>query len=396
VEIRGIRPELANSFLVRIANRFKSRFESQFTMIISRTFLRHAFALIAVTTAASLLPVAHADGLQDASKLLKQGQPKPALEQVDSYLSVHPRDASGRFLRGVILTEMNRNAEAIAVFSKLTEDYPALPEPYNNLAVIYAQQKQYDKAKSALEAAIRTHPSYATAHENLGDIYARMASQAYDKALQLDSSNKAAQTKLSMIRDLITASARTSSPATATPPVVVAVAKPAEVSKPSPPAAAPPPATQPSAPSAPKPAEPVKPAVKPAAVPTLAPTLAPAPEPAPNGVHDDVAKALVAWADAWSRKEAKDYLAFYASDFKTPGGESRAAWAAERTRRVTKPGKISVTIEDARVTPAGTDQVVVKFRQHYKSASLSSSSNKTLLMAKQNGQWKILQERIGG
>src|SRR2546425_9737176 len=76
-----------------------------------------------------------------------------------------------------------------SIFTKLTQDYPELPEPYNNLAVIYASQGQYEKARAALEQSIRTHPSYATAYENLGDVYAKLASQAYDKALQLDSSN---------------------------------------------------------------------------------------------------------------------------------------------------------------------------------------------------------------
>lgn len=351
-------------------------------MTKTRRSLRHTLVLLVALTTACMMTAAHADGLQDASKLLKQGQAKQALEQIEKYLAGNPKEASGRFLRGVILTEMNRSGEAIAIFTKLTEDYPDLPEPYNNLAVIYAQQKQYDKARSALESAIRTHPSYATAHENLGDIYARMASQAYDKALQLDSSNKAAQTKLSMIRDLITASARTTPPAA---PAAVA-AKPVEQVKP----AAQTPAviaaveTKPAPTPVPtaKPVEPPKPAAK--------------PEPSPVNAGDEVAKVLAAWAEAWSRKDAKAYLGFYASDFKTPGGESRTAWAAERTRRVTKPGKISVAIEGARVTPEGADHVVVKFRQHYKSATLSSSSNKTLLMSRQNGQWKILQERIGG
>jgi Flp pilus assembly protein TadD len=147
--------------------------------------------------------VVHADALQDISKQIKQGQHAQALEQVDKYLAGKPKDAQGRFLKGIILTEMNKPNDAIAVFTKLTEDYPELPEPYNNLAVIYAQQKQFDKAKQALEMAIRTHPSYATAHENLGDIYARLASQAYDKALQIDSSNSSAQNKLALIRDLM-------------------------------------------------------------------------------------------------------------------------------------------------------------------------------------------------
>lgn len=323
---------------------------------------------------ACMMSAAHADALQDAGKLLRQGQAKQALEQVDGYLAKNPKDASARFLRGVILTEMKRDSEAIAIFTKLTEDYPSLPEPYNNLAVIYAQQKQYDKAKTALEAAIRTHPSYATAHENLGDIYARLASQAYDKALQLDSSNKTAQTKLSMISDLMLVSAQTAAPPAARP-VVVATAEPK-------------PAPLPAPPVVKKAAEPEKPAPQPAAKPE--------PVPAAGNVGDDVAKVIAAWAEAWSNKNAKAYLAFYASDFRAPHGESRAAWEAERTKRVTKPGKIHVAIEGARVTPEGADQVVVKFRQHYKSATLSSSSNKTLLMTRQNGQWKILQERIGG
>lgn len=346
-------------------------------MTASSLFPRRTRLLLFAILAACIMSAAHADALQDAGKLLRQGQAKQALEQVDGYLAKNPKDASARFLRGVILTEMKRDSEAIAIFTKLTEDYPNLPEPYNNLAVIYAQQKQYDKAKTALEAAIRTHPSYATAHENLGDIYARLASQAYDKALQLDSSNKTAQTKLSMISNLMMVSAQT-----ATPPAAQSVAVATAEPKPAP---LPTPVVK-------KAAEPEKPAPQPAAKPE--------PVPAAGNVGDDVAKVIAAWAEAWSNKNAKAYLAFYASDFRAPRGESRAAWEAERTKRVTKPGKINVTIEGARVThevtPEGADQVVVKFRQHYKSATLSSSSNKTLLMTRQNGQWKILQERIGG
>ena len=100
----------------------------------------------------------------------------------------------------------------IAVFTKLSEDYPELPEPYNNLAVLYASQGQYDKARAALEMAIRTNPSYATAHENLGDVYAKLASQAYSKALQLDSNNTGVQPKLALIRDLFAPGAKGQKP----------------------------------------------------------------------------------------------------------------------------------------------------------------------------------------
>ncbi len=169
-----------------------------------------------------------ADAMQEISKQIKQGQYPQALEQVNRYLAGKPKDAQGRFLKGIILTEMNKPNEAIAIFTKLTEDYPELPEPYNNLAVIYAQQKQFDKAKQALEMAIRTHPSYATAHENLGDIYARLASQAYDKALQIDSSNSSAQKKLALIGDLM-GTCRPSRPRPAKP---VGDARPTEPVKP--------------------------------------------------------------------------------------------------------------------------------------------------------------------
>src|SRR5713226_5124751 len=146
---------------------------------------------------------ARADDLQDASRLLKAGQREQALERVNRALAAKPGDPQARFLKGLIYTEQGNTREAIEIFTKLTQDYPDLPEPYNNLAVIYAGQGQYEKARAALEQSIRTHPSYATAYENLGDVYAKLASQAYDKALQLDSSNTGAQNKLSLIRDLI-------------------------------------------------------------------------------------------------------------------------------------------------------------------------------------------------
>lgn len=163
---------------------------------------------IALGLTISFAAPAFADNLPEIQRLIKQGQHAQALEKTEQYLSSRPKDAQGRFLKGLILTEMNRPTEAIGVFTKLSEDYPELPEPYNNLAVLYAQQKQYDKARTALEMAIRTHPSYAIAYENLGDVYAKLASQAYDKALQLDGANTSMQNKLALIRDLISTSGK--------------------------------------------------------------------------------------------------------------------------------------------------------------------------------------------
>lgn len=145
---------------------------------------------------------AHASEMSDINKLMRAGQYAEALTKTDAVLAKHPRDAQLRFTKGLILAEQNRSAEAIAVFTKLTEDFPDLPEPYNNLAVLYAADGQYDKARAALDMAMRTNPTYATALENLGDVYAKLASQAYDKALQIDPGANVPQPKLTLLRSL--------------------------------------------------------------------------------------------------------------------------------------------------------------------------------------------------
>lgn len=170
--------------------------------IFSRPSLAGVTALIAGLLAAFHISIAAADTLSDVQTLLQQGRLADAMSKVDNHIAAKPKDAQGRFLKGVILSEMGKPAEAIAVYVKLTQDYPTLPEPYNNLAVLYAQQKQYDKARLTLEMAFKTNPAYSTAHENLSDIYAQLASQSYDKALQRDSTNNTAQSQLSPIREL--------------------------------------------------------------------------------------------------------------------------------------------------------------------------------------------------
>jgi len=52
--------------------------------------------------------------------------------------------------------------------------------------VLHAAQGRYDQARNALEVAIRLNPNDATAHENLGDVYATLARQAYARAQQID------------------------------------------------------------------------------------------------------------------------------------------------------------------------------------------------------------------
>ena len=163
--------------------------------------------------AALFMSAARADEYTDVNKLVRAGQLTEALTKADQYLAAKPRDPQMRFIKGVIQTEAGKPADAISTFTKITQDYPELPEPYNNLAALYAGQNQFDKARAALEMAIRTNPSYAIAHENLGDVYAKLASQAYSKALQLDGSNTAVPPKLALIRTLFSAEVKGQKPA---------------------------------------------------------------------------------------------------------------------------------------------------------------------------------------
>lgn len=343
-------------------------------VVLRKLSIALALGALAIAPAA-----AQTDDYSEASRLFKQGSYPAALDKADAAIKANPRDARARFLKGLILTEQGKQVDAIKVFQSLSEDYPELPEPYNNLAVLYASQGQYDKARNALEMAIRTHPSYATAHENLGDIYAKMASQAYDKALALDKANATAQTKLNLIKDLFSTSAPRGKPVPAKDakadvkagaPLIVAAAPP-------PPAPAPAPAR--SAEKAPE--KPVAARAEPAK--------------AADAAATEALRAVNQWAKAWAGNDVDAYLAAYAPDFKVPAGESRADWENTRRVRVAKPRKIEVAVEAPKVTQTADNRVAVTFRQNYRSGGTKMVSTKTLVLVKNSGRWLIQEERIG-
>lgn len=146
---------------------------------------------------------AAADEYTDVSQLMRSGKTTEALAKIEQQLVTRPRDPQMRFFKGLIQRDTGKQTEAIATFTALTEEYPELPEPYNNLAVLYAAQNQFDRARAALEMALKNNPRYAVAYENLGDVYARLAAEAYDKALQIDATSSASVLpKLKVVREL--------------------------------------------------------------------------------------------------------------------------------------------------------------------------------------------------
>ena len=365
----------------------------------------------------------------DITSLLQGSQPEQALKLIDQRLSATPKDPQLRLLQGVAFAMANKNKEAIDTFTQLTKEFPELPEPYNNLAVLYANQNQLDKSRQALEQAIRTNPSYSTAHENLGDIYAKLASQAYSKALQLDGSHaQSVQPKLALIHDLfstgqaqaqaqalaqapsapapVTATATqavsssTTAPAQASVVAAAATAQPVASAQPatatpvtetaSPPATEPKAETKTTAKAEPK----AEPKVETKAVATAdAGQAAKADTPTAANVAE-VEAAVRTWAKAWAAKDMANYLAAYSPNFQTPGNQSRKAWEAERRARIVGKRSISVNLADLTITTQN-DRATARFRQHYRADTLNVSSRKTLQLELRKGQWLIVSETTG-
>lgn len=365
-----------------------------------------------------------ADAVYEVNQLLKKGKREQALEQIDAYLAAQPKDAWGRnitqmrFIKGTLLADLHRNEEAIQVFAKLTKDYPDLPEPYNNLAALYAAQGHYEDARDALESGLRTDPAYATTYRNLNEIYARIATAAYDHTLR---ASKGGQPAPALIKDLCDNYGRMASQSVGRKHIAGEVGLIREIPRSRSSAAAAPSkididemaVATPPAVSALPPAF-INPAVNPApAVPSVVvsakagqPVLqGAAPEPVTKPVEPAVAapdaeKAVLAaingWASAWSRKNTGAYLAFYAGDFRPPNGQSRKDWAKLRKERIAKPKSIRVSVDAPRVTMVDASHATVGFRQGYRSDDLQTSTRKLLLMVKKGNKWLIQEERVGG
>lgn len=307
-------------------------------------------ACLAISTRVS------ADDTADISKLMRNGQYAEAMSRIDAALAQKPSDPRLRFSKGMLLAQQNKPTEAIAVLLKLTEDFPDLPEPYNNLAVLYAANGQYESARIALDRAIALNPAYGTAYENLGDVYAELARQSYEKAVKLDAANAGAKTKIARLGGAL-AGAQT---ARAQAVAVNAAPTPASVKS-----------TQEKG----------------------------TPEKAANGAggkeqRDEVLAAVAAWARAWSARDVKAYLGAYSDDFRTPRGLSRQAWEEERSARIVGKKQISVAVEAPEVKVDG-DVATVRFRQQFKSDRLNATDRKTLVLVRRDGQWRIRDEHAG-
>ncbi|WP_167056010.1 tetratricopeptide repeat protein [Burkholderia sp. Ax-1719] len=177
------------------------------------TFAMAALASVAIVLcgarAAHAAPPATADGTPGADSAIAQHNWAAALTELDARIKSNPRDVQAKFKRATILARLGRDDDAIQAFTELTQTYPELPEPYNNLAALYAKHGHYDEARIALETATKANPSYTLAWENLGDLYLRLASASYHRASSLGHTSGATQQRLADIDKIVNPPAAT-------------------------------------------------------------------------------------------------------------------------------------------------------------------------------------------
>ena len=285
------------------------------------------------------------------NKLIEDKNYEQAQIEINARLKSDSDNPQLLFINGVLLSENNKVNEAIKVFESLTKTHPNLPEPYNNLAVLYAQQGDFPKAKHALEQSIKTHPSYATAHINLGDLYTRMASESYNQALQIDGSNKSAKTKLSLIKKLFN---------------FQPIRKNIEITKK---------ASNES--EAPKIQELDSKNII---------------ENTSNNISlTEIESFIDGWKTSWEQQNFESYINCYSLKFKNNNGQNFEQWKIYRKPRVTNKEKIEIKLTNIKITEINNG-FEVSFVQEYKSGNIDSRTNKKLIIETVDNQIKIINE----
>ena len=136
-----------------------------------------------------------ADVYTDVNALVQNGQWTQAQALAEARLKTAPTDPQMRLLYSHIQTGQGQIQAAMSTLRALTESYPELPEPHNNLAALLVTENRHDEAMAALQAAIKARPDYAVALENLGDLHLALAAQAFAQARLVTPQQARLQTK---------------------------------------------------------------------------------------------------------------------------------------------------------------------------------------------------------
>ena len=127
--------------------------------------------------------VAAATSVAQLQELITQKRFVDAAATGEQLLGQNPLQPQARFLTAYAHQMSSQTDRAVSLYQGLIEDHPQLPAPRNNLAMIYLAQGDYDRAGQLLVDALNTHSSYATAYDNLSQVYKGIASEAYRRAV---------------------------------------------------------------------------------------------------------------------------------------------------------------------------------------------------------------------
>ncbi len=143
-------------------------------------------ALIGASYSSPQVDGGQTKALMQTRELIELGKYEEADASIIVQLNEKPRDAQWRYLEALLKAEMGlfmKNKDmldtAVFLFERLSEEFPELPEPYNNLAVLYDKMGQEQKAIKAFKLAILNNPNYTLAYENLADLYLFLARKTY-------------------------------------------------------------------------------------------------------------------------------------------------------------------------------------------------------------------------
>ncbi len=335
------------------------------------------FAFLSVLSL-SVLSVSNAHAsltANDVNPLLRSGRSDEAISNINEALKTSPKDYNLIFLKAVILAGRNNVVEAQQLFKQLSAEFPDRPEPLNNLAVLLAREGRFDEARSLLDRAMLTDLKYAQIQRNIGDLNAKLASQAYEKALKKNTTTQSAQ--LSFLRDLagqailapVTLAQNTVTEPLPNPVVKGSAAK-----------------TPPSAPTLTE-----KPITAEVPAPLKDPkneTVAPARS---DRLEKSVLDATQKWARAWSARDVDQYLAYYDKQF-SGKEQSRSVWEGDRRNKILGKKRIQVDVQMPKVSISGA-RATVSFSQIYRADALNIRSRKTLVWVQQGNSWVIVDER---
>lgn len=134
---------------------------------------------------------------------VEAGEYAAALDALDARIDTDINDVEAHFLKGLVLMESGNRTEAEAVFLDMTRLFPALPEAYNNLAALYVEQGNYERAQQILQDALDNTPDDALLRNNLGDLYLAMAIDAYRRAQNLNPDDPALDAKLDYLEPML-------------------------------------------------------------------------------------------------------------------------------------------------------------------------------------------------